>query len=351
MRRQLLAATFIYWSTASLAFAAAPLISPWIVNPANGHSYALTDTTDWVRAEVSALSRGGHLTTIRNQAERDFVYQTFGNYNSQPRELWIGLHDTDLDGTHRWTSGEPVSYTNWAPGEPNGSTTAEQFVATYYPGHSAAGQWNDWGHRNYDPIGVPFGGVIEVDPDNPVYYPIQIATSPEWKYLAPEGSMMGQDINAVGQAFEAAHPDWNTNLAFDTSNWAAAELAYPAIDADYIWGAPADAPVYFRHTFQLDAPVTEALLLATIDDYSQIYINGQLVASHTQGGAGGIGPLDIAEYLHSGENLIAIKTQNIGGPASLTVNIFAVPEPSALALALTSFIGLVAVTVRRKSRL
>ena len=33
--------------------------------------------------------------------------------------MWIGFNDFALDGTMEWSSGVPVTYENWYPGEPS----------------------------------------------------------------------------------------------------------------------------------------------------------------------------------------------------------------------------------------
>lgn len=58
---------------------------------------------------------------------------------------WIGLSDAEQEGDWRWTTGEPVSFANWQPGEPNNSTkfdgTGEDYAAL-----QSNGFWNDlWG--------------------------------------------------------------------------------------------------------------------------------------------------------------------------------------------------------------
>src|ERR1043165_3074821 len=99
--------------------ASGALLSPFLVNPANGHRYALLTSATWNNSESEAVSMGGHLATIRNEAEQDWVFQTFGNYSGTKRLLWIGLNDIAVQGNYRWVSGAPVTYTNWASGEPN----------------------------------------------------------------------------------------------------------------------------------------------------------------------------------------------------------------------------------------
>lgn len=90
-----------------------------ITNPATGNVYYLFDATSWTEAESRAVALGGHLATINNTAENAWIGTTFANWGGVPRNLWIGLNDAAVEGTFVWTSGEPVSYLNWSPGEPN----------------------------------------------------------------------------------------------------------------------------------------------------------------------------------------------------------------------------------------
>ena len=78
------------------------------------------------------------------------------------RLLWIGLSDRDKKFHFSWSSGESVSYTTWAQGEPNNAGHGEDYVAIYYPNHRQANEWNDWGDRTVDPIGLPMDGVVIV---------------------------------------------------------------------------------------------------------------------------------------------------------------------------------------------
>jgi hypothetical protein len=77
------------------------------VNPANGHTYILLENSTWAEAEAAAVALGGHLATIRNQAEQDWLWNRWGT-----NSLLIGLNDAAQEGVFTWTSGEPVVYTN-----------------------------------------------------------------------------------------------------------------------------------------------------------------------------------------------------------------------------------------------
>jgi hypothetical protein len=104
------------------------------------------------------------VATVRNQAEEDWLFKTFGSYGGAQRLLWIGLSDREKKFHFSWSSGESVSFTAWAKGEPNNAGRGEDFVSIFYPNHDQANHWNDWGDRKTDPIGLPMNGVVEIIP-------------------------------------------------------------------------------------------------------------------------------------------------------------------------------------------
>lgn len=83
-------------------------------NPANLHWYYHVNVGPWSGAEAFAQTKGGHLVTINDAAENTWVNSMF-NQGS----LFIGLNDVASEGTFVWSSGQPVTYTNWSGGEPD----------------------------------------------------------------------------------------------------------------------------------------------------------------------------------------------------------------------------------------
>lgn len=64
-----------------------------VTNPNNNHSYFITDPltgSTWTGAEAQAVGQGGHLVTINDQAEYDWLLGAFGNTNVR---YWTGLND------------------------------------------------------------------------------------------------------------------------------------------------------------------------------------------------------------------------------------------------------------------
>ena len=120
-----------------------PAVIDTAINPGNGHVYYLLASSDWTDAENAAEALNGHLATIRNQDENDWIWNRWGTN----RSLWIGFHDPVIgDGggsTHAanfiWTSGESTAFANWNYGEPNG----DDYTYIIAKGVSGAGMWND----------------------------------------------------------------------------------------------------------------------------------------------------------------------------------------------------------------
>lgn len=109
-------------------------------NPTNGHKYCLTSPAKWTEAEKEAVVVSGHLVTVNDQAEQDWLVQTFGNTN----RYWIGLTDQNSEGNFKWVSGEQTSYANWLPGEPNdGNCYANEDYAVINGWGGPNGGWND----------------------------------------------------------------------------------------------------------------------------------------------------------------------------------------------------------------
>ena len=112
----------------------------FVTNPANGHKYCLTNPGQWSDAKAEGIAAGGNLVTVNDQAEQDWLVQTFGNTN----RYWIGFTDENTEGSFEWVSGETPTYTNWLPGEPNdGNCYANEDYAIINGWGGPDGGWND----------------------------------------------------------------------------------------------------------------------------------------------------------------------------------------------------------------
>ena len=81
----------------------------WVLNPANNHSYKRVYCESWDDAQAKATAEDAHLVSINDAAEQQWLVKIFGT-----APCWIGLTDTVKEGEWNWTSGEPLTYFNWA---------------------------------------------------------------------------------------------------------------------------------------------------------------------------------------------------------------------------------------------
>ncbi len=139
----------------------------------NGHHYLLVDEFDqWddARQKSTTLSYGGmqgHLVTLSDAAEEEWVYKTMRGFDMG--YCWLGLSQDLGDPTYAepsggwfWVDGTPLTYANWHAGEPNNSGGNE-----HYAGFWQAGLWNDYQIDNASASRY----VIEFDTPLPVKNP------------------------------------------------------------------------------------------------------------------------------------------------------------------------------------
>ncbi|MFM1804149.1 MAG: hypothetical protein RL136_1028 [Planctomycetota bacterium] len=108
-------------------------------DPATGVRYVAVDGTSWSASEAFAQTLGGHLVSIGDAAEQEFVWQNFGSLGGTDRRIWIGFSDAAFEGVFEWSDGTPAKYTNWNGGEPNNSGGTEHYAEML----GSSGLWND----------------------------------------------------------------------------------------------------------------------------------------------------------------------------------------------------------------
>jgi Lectin C-type domain/PEP-CTERM motif len=139
----------------------------------NGHLYWVIGSDGslgtWDAAESFAESQlQAHLVHIDDLAENDFV-ESLAVQFAQVSSFWgpvvyIGLTDVANENTFVWADGSPLGFSNFAPGEPNG-TTNENWVLMWAGAIGPAGSWNDEANGR---TGMTISAVAEYDPQQPV---------------------------------------------------------------------------------------------------------------------------------------------------------------------------------------
>ena len=88
----------------------------------NGHYYYVyNNPTSWIQGEAICRQNGGYLVSINDAAENSFVT------NLTNSNMWIGLYRDPVTCQWTWLDCEPVTYTNWRPGEPNNNPCGEPY--------------------------------------------------------------------------------------------------------------------------------------------------------------------------------------------------------------------------------
>ncbi|XP_062070862.1 pulmonary surfactant-associated protein D [Lepus europaeus] len=91
----------------------------------------------YVDAQRVCVQAGGQLASPRNAAENDALQELVA---AQNKAAFLSMTDTKTEGTFTYPTGEPLVYSNWAPGEPNNNGGAENCVEIF-----TNGKWNDKG--------------------------------------------------------------------------------------------------------------------------------------------------------------------------------------------------------------
>ncbi|KAJ8320164.1 hypothetical protein KUTeg_001751 [Tegillarca granosa] len=94
---------------------------------------------DWDLAEANCVKRGGHLVTIQDIAEQNFILSTLRTLHFSGKGVWIGLTDYGHESRFTWSSGERLTFTHWEVGQPGSGHEYEDCVLLKYP----TGYWSD----------------------------------------------------------------------------------------------------------------------------------------------------------------------------------------------------------------
>ncbi|XP_039671502.1 lactose-binding lectin l-2-like [Perca fluviatilis] len=107
----------------------------------NGRCYKYVAThLTWADAELHCVSQGGNLVSIHSLEEENFIKSLIRNFDHAQGATWIGLSDTQKEGSWMWSDGCKVDYVYWNRGEPNNAGGLEHCVHNNYDKDF---KWND----------------------------------------------------------------------------------------------------------------------------------------------------------------------------------------------------------------
>ncbi|XP_067437221.1 CD209 antigen-like protein E [Thunnus thynnus] len=97
----------------------------------------------WNESRTDCLQRGADLVVVNSEEEQEFI-------NRYQERIWIGLADSEREGTWKWVDGTPLTTSFWHSGEPNNYLGQnEDCVETRFDNEENG--WNDsiCGQRNF----------------------------------------------------------------------------------------------------------------------------------------------------------------------------------------------------------
>ncbi len=192
--------------------------------------YTIVDGPSWIEAEVNANKLGGHLVTINNQEENDFIEQI--SFDNSSQSSWIGLSDVDSNGIWEWSSNLKSDYSNWdvTQNQPNGGP---QLYAGIIAGSlndkekddegREAGSWHDYRLQN-EPS-KPHIGISETPFIRRGDSAYLIVEGPTWEEAEANANKLGGHLVTIDDAEEnqflidnfteilsSPDPNWNNEL-------------------------------------------------------------------------------------------------------------------------------------------
>ena len=116
-------------------------------------AYLIVEGPTWKEAEAAANALGGHLVTINDQEENDWLVEKFKDvdlvkdddrYINHSDIYSIGLTRDSRNDKWSWSSGEDVNFTNFGPNEPYNGQKYAAMNTFNQEQTEAAPDWN-WG--------------------------------------------------------------------------------------------------------------------------------------------------------------------------------------------------------------
>ncbi|XP_054593303.1 galactose-specific lectin nattectin-like [Nothobranchius furzeri] len=85
-----------------------------------GHCYQFQNQQlEWADAETFCKRHGGHLTSIQDTDQYNFIRELIFKGAGTNQKSWVGGTNAGRVHMWRWTDGTPFTFDSWGPGEPN----------------------------------------------------------------------------------------------------------------------------------------------------------------------------------------------------------------------------------------
>ncbi len=95
--------------------------------PAAEHRYEfVAQALSWDEARIWCEARGGHLAVVTSAEESEQIKTLLAEHGASA--AWLGANKLNAANGFQWVTGEPFSYAEWGPGEPNNTNNAEHYL-------------------------------------------------------------------------------------------------------------------------------------------------------------------------------------------------------------------------------
>uniref|UniRef100_A0A4W6FIQ0 Mannose receptor C-type 2 n=1 Tax=Lates calcarifer TaxID=8187 RepID=A0A4W6FIQ0_LATCA len=151
--------------------------------------YKLTsEKTDWDTAQKTCQKMEANLVSIHTLPELEFILR---NLKKDVDQLWIGLHDTDMQMDFQWTDHTPVIFTYWHPFEPNNFRNTQEDCVSIW---GADGRWDD------SPCNMTLPSICKKPGTKSDGKPQHQDCKQGWKWHSPACYWVGEDLLTFSEA-------------------------------------------------------------------------------------------------------------------------------------------------------
>lgn len=103
------------------------------------------DVVSWTEARAQCEHMGGRLAIVTSKEQNETLAKLV--QEAGKADAWLGATDEVTEGSWVWIDGSPLTYSNWAPGQPNNKKGVENYLLLMA---TLKGQWADQPNRSTD---------------------------------------------------------------------------------------------------------------------------------------------------------------------------------------------------------
>uniref|UniRef100_A0A673L1W8 Si:ch73-343l4.8 n=1 Tax=Sinocyclocheilus rhinocerous TaxID=307959 RepID=A0A673L1W8_9TELE len=116
-----------------------PLLSECMFLCGPGWFFVSTELKNWSDSRQYCRDRGADLVIINTEEKQVSLFIS----SLVSERVWIGLSDTENEGSMKWVDNSPLNQGFWAEGEPNNNEVKNEDCIELIPSYPTLNNWND----------------------------------------------------------------------------------------------------------------------------------------------------------------------------------------------------------------